>query len=92
MILKEEVIHIFVIHMAQQLDFPQGALGINPVIEGIPNFLHGHFLLSFGIESRAVHNDRASYSTTGSSKHGLHTKYRTSGIYQAADRIVRELS
>jgi hypothetical protein len=45
---------ILVVHVAQELDFSESSLGIDPIVEGVANLLDGNLFLCFGIHSRTV--------------------------------------
>lgn len=42
------------VHMAEELDLSEGALSINSVVEGVPNFLDCNLFTGLGIDCRAV--------------------------------------
>ena len=55
---------ILVVHVAEQLDLAERALGIDLVVEGVGDLLDGHLLRRLGVERRAgqVSNQKASQS------------------------------
>jgi hypothetical protein len=44
---------ILVVHVAEQLDLAERALGIDLVVEGVGDLLDGHLLRRLGVERRA---------------------------------------
>ena len=62
---------ILMVHMAQELDFSEGSLGIDPVVEGVANLLDGNLFPCFGIHSRAVQTPATSEYTKSTAKKRL---------------------
>ena len=46
---------ILVVHVAEQLDLAERALGVDLVVEGVGDLLDGHLLPRLGVERRAAH-------------------------------------
>ena len=46
---------ILVVHVAEQLDLAERALGVDLVVEGVGDLLDGHLLPRLGVERRAGH-------------------------------------
>jgi hypothetical protein len=45
---------ILVVHVSEQLDLPQRALGVDLVVEGVCDLLDGHLLPGVGVERGAA--------------------------------------
>ena len=71
---SEGLTDILVVHVAQQLDLPQRALGVDLVVEGVGDLLDGHLLPRLGVERRAAGRESGNESVGGNAREGIYSE------------------
>ena len=88
--------YVLVVHVAEQLDFPQRPLGVDVVVEGIANLLDRNLLACLRVHSRTTNTgegERGKYISTSTAKYfAAPTSYQHKSMPKASGRGVRHIS